>query len=613
IPPSGVIKGLGANGKTFYIQASTGQAMIDADSVSTLYAKGWSYASVQIPLTSYPTLAAVPAGTSTPVAIGNNPSLINNILLLNSNTASQNTAILQSALNNGGDIEIFGSGTFFINATLIINQSNTTLKLHQGVQIKGSVGTDNLLTTDRITATKSSVTVTWTAGMLASVAWTNHGLVKGDKVWLVGAAQYQFIGVFTISSITDANNFVVNLRRLPTTTATGTITALKALENITIEGGSWSYNYSGGNTGTGYSLFTMLLGGVYNLKLRNIDFEDTAKAAVCVGASNGVRIEALTSRILNSDFVKIYGPAFDTKIDGLVSDCGDDIISVQVKEPAAYASYIWTWGDVINADIKNINGLSTTQSMAIYPNQTGFIDAIKISNISDGCLTISANDSTSTSSNVGTVTLDNSAASDLNVCNISSLATLLTINSLVINNPSCQGVATNRIVSFNPTANVNASVVINGGYANNIESILNNSSTGVVNFTINGFNCGSVYNAFTIGQAGTTNININQLNHVANPGLRWLNSTAAGHINFNVDNLKMASGNPVMSVTGGATITAFGGGLPIDLASLSRATPAQLAIAAVNAGTILAGNLAVNDATNTTNSWKQVSNTTLVY
>jgi len=66
----------------------------------------------------------------------------------------------------------------------------------------------------------------------------------------------------------------------------------------------------------------------------------------------------------------------------------------------------------------------------------------------------------------------------------------------------------------------------------------------------------------------------------------------------------------------GANFSVFNpdGSMPVDLTKLTR-TQAQMAAhnGATAAGTIVTGNLCVCDGTNTTNSWKQLSNTSLVY
>ena len=137
-------------------------------------------------------------------------------------SAAVNTAAIQAALDVGGEIRMTTPGTYNIAGPLKIG-SNTSLRLANGVILKTSGATDNLLQSKAYSAAKTSVTLTWAAGTggvtasMCSVAWTGHGLVEGDYVWITGVNQSQYLGVFRITTRTDADNFVVSLQRAPTT------------------------------------------------------------------------------------------------------------------------------------------------------------------------------------------------------------------------------------------------------------------------------------------------------------------------------------------------------------------------------------------------------------
>lgn len=79
-------------------------------------------------------------------------------------------------------------------------------------------------------------------------------------------------------------------------------------------------------------------------------------------------------------------------------------------------------------------------------------------------------------------------------------------------------------------------------------------------------------------------------NNIIGPGIKCVDDGVAGYI--------VLSGDTTLS---------------LDLSKVSRNSPGAMAKARAAAGTILAGNLVICDATNTTNSWKQISNTTLTY
>lgn len=119
-------------------------------------------------------------------------------------------------------------------------------------------------------------------------------------------------------------------------------------------------------------------------------------------------------------------------------------------------------------------------------------------------------------------------------------------------------------------------------------TLIANTGTQAANVYINGFNSVSpqagLFNIF--GYSGTMTIICQNVN--LNGGAPFANLT--GTVNFN---------NP-------------DGSVPVDLSKITRQAGA-LAKSQAGNGTIVAANLAVCDATNAANSWKQLSNTTLVY
>jgi len=69
----------------------------------------------------------------------------------------------------------------------------------------------------------------------ATVTHTSHGLQNGDKVLILGADQYQYNGVKTISNVTT-NTYDFTATGSPTTPATGTIKASLVLIDATVDG-----------------------------------------------------------------------------------------------------------------------------------------------------------------------------------------------------------------------------------------------------------------------------------------------------------------------------------------------------------------------------------------
>lgn len=306
-------------------------------------------------------------GTQLYVGDGVGLAPVNGLYLSASNTAAQNQTLIQSALDSAGAVNLLGSGVVNLTGTLFI-KSDTRLTIDNSLELKApSTPSGLVLDSSIISAVKSSVTIAWTSGLTATVTWVGHGLSSGDPVWIVGAAQYQFLGVFAVESVTNVNTVTIKLNRLPTTTATGGITAIKADSNIYISGGIWNKNYTGGNVNTGSQTHTIRLGGVAGLTVENMNFKDSQKYCICLGAVKNVVVKGITTKAVSSDGIKLYGPAFGVSISNVSGVYGDDVISMQTKEPALYASYIWTFGDVLNVDIKKYKRLHTNWTCDAVP------------------------------------------------------------------------------------------------------------------------------------------------------------------------------------------------------------------------------------------------------
>lgn len=311
------------------------------------------------------------------------------VLSLTSNAASDaasNTSRIQALLNAGGDLAIIGSGDIYINNTLVIS-GRTKLSVPSDLKLKQLSGTNKkLLTNAAVNAAFATVAVSWMAGVSASVAWTAHGLSKGDMVWLrgvAGTAQSQYSGVFQVTAITDANNFVVRLRRRPTAAPAGTFECKRCDVDITIEGGIWDYNVAENSAATGLETMGMVFGAVHGLNLSNFEGRNCRKYVVCLGAVSDFRLIGMHSPSTGSDGVKVYGPAFDGVVDGLTGYFNDDVCSIQPQEAAPYAQYDFTGGgDTINVVMRNINALSENASLAVLYGATNqFADNILIENI----------------------------------------------------------------------------------------------------------------------------------------------------------------------------------------------------------------------------------------
>lgn len=483
-------------------------------------------------------------------------------------SAAVNTAAIQAALDVGGLVTIRQAGTYLINDTLEIDD-DTEFVLAPGVEIKAGAVMGELLITSKLTETPTTVTLTWVSNaMTCSVAWTGHGMTTEDHVWLTGSDQYQYLGVFPIISVTDENNFVVKLKRMPTASPTGTAKCIKAAQNIGISGGIWNYNYTGGNTGgSGYNLHALRLGGVYNLYLENIRGRDTNKYVADIGAVSNLRFIGGYGAGLHSDFMKLRGPLFDAKVFNLEASAGDDILSLQNREPPAYESSNWTWGDIIGCDIYGVGGYSSSASIVLYPNSLGIIDGIKIDGLAStvaGTSLINLRIDNNWGSGVGNI-----GSVVMTVPNFNGKNTAIgwlgdtTTQSLVLIAPKA---GANRLFWI-PAAAINANIKVIGGYLSGVDNLLNNSSSGVVNLELDGVREANPYIPFQIGGSGTTNIKIrNGYTMAANPSGYFLNVSGASSptITIDADQITNPSGAQTVNTTGTPTLKTAGPGLKCD-------------------------------------------------
>ena len=87
-------------------------------------------------------------------------SSVTNVVVSPSNTAAQNTALIQAALYAGGDIYIDGSGVILLDTRLVIN-SKSRIVFNQSIELKPSQSIGNLIVNKSWTLTPVSCAATW--------------------------------------------------------------------------------------------------------------------------------------------------------------------------------------------------------------------------------------------------------------------------------------------------------------------------------------------------------------------------------------------------------------------------------------------------------------------
>lgn len=301
-------------------------------------------------------------------ALLSNYGSVQGIAINGQGAASRNTRAIQSALDAGGDIEISWPGTIWINDTLIYD-SNTQIVLGPQTRIKMVAGIRKPLLRSAAyyrMLSPTAVTLTWSSGMTFSVAWTGHGKIKGDAIWINGATlQAQFKGVFVIETVTDANNVVVRANRLPSGAPTGDVFAVAATQHVRMMGGTWDYNYDGTFATDELDRCGVYNWGVYNVRMNDVRVDSCAKFDYCWLAHKDCGFDQAGTNETDSDIHKIYGPGVHFRGRGIFGECGDDACSMQTREPLAFADYQPYWGDLIDCIVEDIDCVSTT-SLAVF-------------------------------------------------------------------------------------------------------------------------------------------------------------------------------------------------------------------------------------------------------
>lgn len=295
--------------------------------------------------------------------------------------ASANVAAIQLGLNAGGLVQVLAAGIVYINATLVI-YGNTRLILGPLTTLKLVAGTGlgvNLINNYALTQSGSPTTITWTwsSGLTATITWNNHGRSVNDYVWTQGNTVPMFNGCFRISSLTDANNFVVDLWRLPSGSPSGTSTALLMDQNIWIEGGVWDYDYSNNTTATNVNGQAVRLGMVRKLTLRELTFGVSQSYNLFLGAVVDFLVDGTVHRNNNSDAIKVIGPAKNGLVRNASGRVNDDGVSAQPKIRAGYIGYRFSYGDMIGIAFEDIDieiNRSGPSVALLYPSVSEWSD-----------------------------------------------------------------------------------------------------------------------------------------------------------------------------------------------------------------------------------------------
>ena len=308
-------------------------------------------------------------------------------------SARTNTRAIHEALDGGGLVTLTAPGEYLINSTLVIGDDTHFLLGPQSIiKLAGDTNTAMLMC-DSDFLNGTTVMVAWTAGAVATVTWTAHGLLETDYVWLRGATQPEYNNVFRVGRVLTADTFEVVLNRTPSTTATGTISGVRCTRNFSVSGGVWDGNRANNGTNTAGYTYNILF-SIYaaaNFAIRDTVFKNFRRG-ITTGAVADYLVERCTY-VGDEDYAceghKTYGPVNGGTLRNLVIRSTDDGMSIQPKEAPAFS---WTgipFGDIYNLTVDTVNAQSMTSAaggaLLVYASDNEVVEGLTVKNANLYC------------------------------------------------------------------------------------------------------------------------------------------------------------------------------------------------------------------------------------
>lgn len=584
-----------------------------------------------------------------------------------------NGALSTANANGGGLVVVASSMTLTGTATIY---SNTELYVEPGVTITLSSGVNNnMLVNSAYSASSTNVTLTYTSGLTCSVAWTAHGKAVGDYVSIAGVTPSMFMGVFRVITITDANNFIVQLIRLPSgspSAVSGSVTAKAADHNIKIHGGGiWDYNYPN-NSSTDMRNHAIIIGHAADVEI-DIHGKNASKYVLNVGAVRNFDVKVHSDNT-NSDLIKVYGPAFFGE--AMATGYGaDDLCTMQTKEPTAFAAYRWTYGDLLGVKISahgytgadgaslcgiylsaneyaddcvigNVKGYSAGSAVKIWGDtgvatvNAGFFGSIKIENDSGAGLSTKALLDviycTGKRLELLRPSFNPIAATDIGV----EIAVTALLGQFVINGMDFNPVVayTGEICQIDGTVG-SLDLINNNLYKGGLVQIGGTSTVRTINASHNHLD-GAKDLIYIAPSAPRPVVNLNNNDFKSNTNLRVIGCDSANGLDVNANGNTFygltfgivrgnvascpitirSGGNSFLSgsivfsrAVGSEIVSLFGDDLQADVTTLARTAGSHCYNTNAAAGTLGAAGLVDCDSSGAANSWKLRTNDTLLY
>lgn len=292
--------------------------------------------------------------------------------------AAVNTALIQSFLDDGGGI-IGGEGDVFINDTLLVGD-NCKLITAPGTTLKLAPSSNTIMVaTAQHAVSASAVTVTWSAGKIVSIAWTDHGLAVGDAIVLQGedgTTAAQWWTTARVTTVTDEDTVVAVVPFQPTASPSGNVTAKRCNRNITVDA-ELDFNSASNGGGTAIDRVMSVWSFVSdsNIKVRG---RDGVKFIAMLAGAISTQLEGIALGGANSDVVKVYGPSTAVSVRS-VGMGPEDTISIQAYEPDTFIAYMPCKGNIRGVTVRESLGVSYSGGSGasiVYADPTFVIEGV---------------------------------------------------------------------------------------------------------------------------------------------------------------------------------------------------------------------------------------------
>lgn len=306
--------------------------------------------------------------------------------------AASNTAIINASLAQGGTVEIFYPGTFYINATLVV-PSNTDFKLGQNTTLRMAPGAaQTMIVNSAYLATRAIITSLTSVGMVVTVLSASTPTV-GQWVSIHGSETSGYNGVYLVQSVSAGVNFTYFAEIKPDLTTAvvssryTNMTWVVADTNIKVSGGLLNYDFANNPGGAGLpSSCGIIFAHIYNYEINNVRFHDIGTR--CIYPFNGRQgVIKKMSCDLTRVGIQTNGAIHGLSIYDTDSSGTDDGIAIMAREDVAFPNFLLSEGDVINVRVFRSNLDHTiAHAVALYNfDQKHQMDNVIVDGVAGNC------------------------------------------------------------------------------------------------------------------------------------------------------------------------------------------------------------------------------------